>query len=84
MFIFFLWNDNFTHLLTGKEKKGKKGDGYKKNKKYGYKKKGGKGKSGGKKGMKKYKDKGAKKKGFKKSYHKVEWGNKKKYHDNWR
>lgn len=34
--------------------------------------------------MKKYKDKGAKKKGFKKSYHKVEWGNKKKYHDNWR
>lgn len=30
------------------------------------------------------KDKGAKKKGFKKSYHKVEWGDKKKYHNNWR
>lgn len=34
--------------------------------------------------MKKYKDKGAKKKGFKKSYHKVEWGDKKKYHNNFR
>ena len=63
---------------------GKKKDGYKKNKKYGWKKKSGKKKSGGDKGMKYYKDKGAKKKGFKKSYHKVEWGDKKKYHNNWR
>lgn len=69
---------------TGKEKMGKKKDGFKKNKKYGYSKKMGKKKSGGDKGMKYYKDKGAKKKGFKKSYHKVEWGDKKKYHNNWR
>ncbi len=31
-----------------------------------------------------YKDRGAKKHGWKNTYHKEEWGDKKKYHDVWR
>lgn len=44
----------------------------------------GKGGQGGKKGMKKYKDKGYKKKGFKNVYHKEEFGDSKKYFDEFR